>query len=98
MGAKSGNRVGSETASEEVAESDPGSSPPGSGGTIASRTARDIVYLTDGAAETSAYHTSRLCPDFPGSGEVLPRPAAEDDGHPFCWTCFELEMRALEAD
>lgn len=96
----SGNRLGSETASgevEDLEESDPGSSLQG-GERVASRSTRDVVYLTDGAAETTAYHTSRLCPDFPGAGEVRQRPAAEDDGHPFCWTCFELEMRALAED
>jgi hypothetical protein len=92
MGAKSGDRVGSETASSTsngegtqlVAEE-----------SVPSRSTHDVVYLASGADTGVAYHTSRLCPDFPGSGEAMDRPVAEDDGHPFCWTCFELEMRAL---
>ena len=101
MGAMSGNRLGSETASgevEDLEESDPGSSHRGGDSGVASRSTRDVVYLTDEAPESAAYHTSRLCPDFPGAGEVRKRPAAEDEGHPFCWTCFELEMRALAED
>ena len=94
----SGNRLGSETTSGEVEGSDPASSLQGRDERVASRSTRDVVYLTDQAPESAAYHTSRLCPDFPGEGEVRKRPAAEDDGHPFCWTCFELEMRALAED
>lgn len=97
MGAMSGNRLRSETIWGETEESE-GSAPPGSDAGVAARSTRDVVYLRDGATDTSAYHTSRLCPDFPASGEVRQRPAAEDDGHPFCWTCFELEMQALAED
>lgn len=97
MGAMSGNGLRSETNwGEKEASKD--TVPRGSDTAVAARSTRDVVYLRDGAPDTSAYHTSRLCPDFPGSGEVRQRPAAEDEGHPFCWTCFELEMRALAVD
>lgn len=94
----SGKHVGSEITSGEVEESVPDSSLPPGEGRVASRTTRDVVYLPEGSADGSAYHTSRVCPEFPGAGEVLGRAAAEDAGHPFCWTCFELEMQALAQD
>lgn len=98
MGATSGDRLGSESESGTAVETDPPREAPETGEeTVKSRTSHTVVYLANGSGETGdrEYHTSRLCPDFPQAAEPIRRPAAEDDGHTFCWTCFELEMQAL---
>lgn len=95
MGAKSGDRLGSETASGTAAEEDPRSPRETGEETVNSRTSHDVVYLESQPEQGREYHTSRLCPDFPESADPTGRPAAEDQGHSFCWTCFELEMQHL---
>ncbi|MFB6267345.1 MAG: hypothetical protein ABEI31_06780 [Halodesulfurarchaeum sp.] len=70
--------------------SGPGRSPP-----FSSRSDQLVVYVPAEAGDTAEYHTSRLCPDYPSSATSINRHTAEDEGHTFCWTCFELEMRAL---
>jgi hypothetical protein len=95
MGAKSGD-LGSETASSVAEGADAEGSPAGTGGlSVESRSSHLVVSLPPETDESTTYHTSRLCPDYPVPAESVPRAEAEDEGHTFCWTCFELEMRAI---
>lgn len=95
MGAMSGD-MRSETASrsgEDSAETFRSLSD-GKGGP-SSRSSQLVVRLPPEGSGDSRYHTTRLCPGFPAQAESVPRTVAEEEGHSFCWTCFELEMRAL---
>lgn len=62
---------------------------------VSSHSTQHVVHLARDAAGGDEYHTTRLCPEYPVPSESVPRNQAEADGHTFCWTCFELEMRAL---
>ncbi|MFB6095225.1 MAG: hypothetical protein ABEJ71_02085 [Halodesulfurarchaeum sp.] len=75
---------------EGTNEGGPGRSPE-----FSSRSDQLVVYVPAEAGDTAEYHTSQLCPDYPSSATSITRHTAEDEGHSFCWTCFELEMRAL---
>lgn len=62
---------------------------------VSSHSTQHVVYLPRDAGDGGEYHTTRLCPQYPVPSESVRRSEAEEDGHTFCWTCFELEMRAL---
>lgn len=58
------------------------------------RSSQLIVSVPEEAGPDE-YHTSRLCSAYPVPAESMTQAEAVDHGHTFCWTCFELEMRAL---
>ena len=67
------------------------------GGTdVNSKSNQLVVYLPADLESNGTYHTSRLCSEYPTKATAVNRNEAEDSGHEFCWTCFELEMLALD--
>ncbi len=94
MGAESGD-TGSEVVMAVSGQPEPSFT---RGEHVRSRSSHAVVYLAESATAESVYHTSRLCPEYPVPAESVRRTEAEDDGHTFCWSCFELEMRALAQD
>jgi len=91
MGAKSPELIGEGTTggTEESVLQDQG------GSNLNSKSNQLVVYLPADLETDGTYHTSRLCSEYPTEATAVSRNEAEDAGHDFCWTCFELEMLAL---
>ena len=96
MGAQGPDVLGNETTAGRREEPRPSAAPNPGESDVSSRSNQLIVYLPEDGDAPSTYHTSRLCSGYPTNATAVSRSDAESAGHEFCWTCFELEMLALE--